>query len=115
MQKEILGADQRTTTGLNAPLVLELNQGKYRDEKFYLNHLPRDHITEASLHVHGDSKSQIASAVMDLMGEDQSTLMKSKRRFHWVSFHRNTWSASFVLVYNFQEFETMYQFGCDPT
>lgn len=96
-------ASQELTKGLKAPVVVELNQGRYRDDKFYLNHLPSDHLTEASLQVHGDSKSRLASAVMDLMGEDQSTFMKSQRRFHWVSLSNITSDPFHLLLPTFIE------------
>ncbi|GMH34370.1 hypothetical protein BSKO_02204 [Bryopsis sp. KO-2023] len=67
----------------HGPLILELNQGRYRDEKFFINHQRKDHAIEASLSVHQDAKSKLESAVMDMMGEDQQGMMASKRRFHW--------------------------------
>lgn len=69
---------------IGAPESGELNRGRYKDPSFYIDHQRKDHHTEASLSVHNDAKSRLDSAVMDMMGEDQSGVMNSKRRYHWV-------------------------------
>lgn len=58
---------------------VELTLGAYRDPVFYVPHEPSDRATESGLSV----RSGIDPAVMDLLGEDQESLARQRRQYHW--------------------------------
>eukprot|EP00803_Ostreobium_quekettii_P005085 evm.model.scf_2506.1 EVM.evm.TU.scf_2506.1 scf_2506:380-9034(+) len=67
------------------------SKGKYREDEFYISHVPSDRHGEMGLSVNGNmggTSRRLDAAVLDLLGEDQKELMEHQRRYHWDKRHR---------------------------
>lgn len=60
----------------------ELNEGKYRDQSFYLGRSREGRPPEETFQLDREH-AELAAAVMDLTAEDADGMAASKRKFHW--------------------------------
>ncbi|XP_022660457.1 ATP-dependent RNA helicase DDX54-like isoform X3 [Varroa destructor] len=55
----------------------------FRDEKFYIPHVPSNHHFERGLGLDKNFSREIQSEVLDLLGEDVDDIRKNKRQMKW--------------------------------
>lgn len=93
-QKNIIGTINKETNAENTSNAqqkkglsgLKRKQASFKDEEYYISPVPANQHQEAGLSVKGSqgfTSNRLDAAVLDLVGDDSSSIQKQKTVYHW--------------------------------